>query len=59
MTDNARRIWGLIIAPFLIMVGFLLFIEGVWHGKLSEAFWIGPFLEFAGVLWLATDWFDF
>jgi hypothetical protein len=44
MTDRARRFFGLAIAPLLIVVGLLLCLEGVWHGKMSEIFWIGPFV---------------
>jgi hypothetical protein len=58
MTDKARRLIGLVIAPLLILIGLWLCLEGV-HGKLSEGFWIGPFLAMAGGLWLASDWFDF
>jgi hypothetical protein len=65
MTDKARRLVGLITAPLLIVLGLWLVIEGVWHGPLSEIFWIGPFLIWigpflvlAGGLWLASDWFD-
>ena len=49
---------GLVIAPLLILVGLLLCLEGVGHGKMSEIFWVGPFLAVAGGLWLASDWFD-
>jgi hypothetical protein len=59
MTDRARRFFGLAIAPLLIVVGLLLCLEGVWHGKMSEIFWIGPFVAVVGGLWLASDWFDF
>ena len=58
MTDKARRIVGLVIAPLLIVIGSLLCLEGVGHGKMSEVFWVGPFLAIAGGLWLASDWFD-
>ena len=51
---------GLVIAPLLIVVGLLLCLEGVGHGKLSGGiFWVGPFLAVAGGLWLVSDWFDF
>ena len=66
MTDKARRLVGLITAPLLIVLGLWLVIEGVWHGPLSEIFWIGPFLIWIGPflvvgggLWLASDWFEF
>lgn len=59
MTDKARRMVGLLIAPLLIVVGLWLCLEGVVHGKLSGIFWVGPFLAIAGGLWLASDWFDF
>jgi hypothetical protein len=42
-----------------IVVGLLLCLEGVGHGKMSEIFWVGPFLAIAGGLWLVSDWFDF
>jgi hypothetical protein len=58
MTDKARRIVGLMIASLVILVGLGLCIEGVWRGKLSAIFWIGPFLVIAGGLWFASDWFD-
>jgi len=35
-----------------------LCVEGVWRGKLSAIFWIGPFLVIAGGLWFASDWFE-
>ena len=35
---------GLVIAPLLILVGLLLCLEGVRRGKMSEIFWVGPFL---------------
>jgi hypothetical protein len=56
--DKSLRMVGLIIAPLLILVGLWLCLEGL-HGKLSDAFWIGPFLAMAGGLWLASDWFEF
>jgi hypothetical protein len=59
MTDRARRLVGLVIAPLIIVVGLWLCAEGVWHGKLSGILGIGPFLAIAGGLWLASDWFDF
>ena len=59
MTDKARRVVGLVIAALLILVGLWMCVEGVWHGKLSGIFWIGPFLVIAGGLWLGSDWFDF
>jgi hypothetical protein len=59
MTDKARRLAGLLIAPLLIVVGLWLCAEGVLHGKLSDGFWIGPFLAMAGGLWMASDWFEF
>ena len=59
MTDKARRVVGLVIAPLLIVIGSLLCLEGVGHGRMSEVFWAGPFLAIAGGLWLASDWFDF
>jgi hypothetical protein len=49
---------GLVIAPPLIVVGLWLCLEGVWHGKMGEIFWVGPFLAVVGGLWLASDWFD-
>ena len=49
---------GLLIAPLLIVVGLWLCAEGL-YGKLSGIFWVGPFLAFAGGLWLASDWFEF
>ena len=58
MTDKGWRIVGLVIAPLLIVVGLLLCLEGVGHGKMGEIFWVGPFLAIAGTLWLASDWFD-
>ena len=58
MTDNARRLIGLLIAPLLILVGLWLCLEGL-YGKLSDGFWVGPFVAIAGGLWLASDWFDF
>jgi len=58
MTDKTRRIVGLVIAPLLILLGLWLCFEGVWQGKLSGIFWIGPFLAIASGLWLASDWFD-
>ena len=39
---------GLVIAPLLILVGLLLCLEGVGQGKMSEIFWVGPFLAVAG-----------
>jgi hypothetical protein len=54
MTDKARRMVGLVIAPLLILVGLLLCPERVGHGKMSEIFWVGPFLAVAGGLWLAS-----
>jgi hypothetical protein len=37
MTDKARRMVGIVIAPpLLIVVGMLLCLEGVGHGKMSE-----------------------
>jgi hypothetical protein len=59
MTDKERRIVGLVIASLLLLVGLWLCVEGVWHGKLSGIFWIGPFLIIAGGLWLSSDWFEF
>ena len=41
---------GLVIAPLLILVGLLLCLEGVGHGKMSEIFCVGPFLAVAGGL---------
>ena len=58
MTDKARRIVSLIIAPLLIVIGLWLFIEGAWHDTLSGIFGIGPFLVIAGGLWFASDWLD-
>jgi hypothetical protein len=58
MTGKGRRIVGLLIASLVILVGLWLCVEGVWHGKLSAIFWIGPFLIIAGGLWFASDWFD-
>jgi hypothetical protein len=58
MTDNVRRLVGLLIAPLLILVGLWLCLEGL-YGKLSDGFWVGPFVAIAGGLWLASDWFDF
>jgi hypothetical protein len=59
MTDKARRIAGLFIAPVIMLIGLWLCLEGVGHGKLSGIFWIGPFLVTAGGLWFASDWFEF
>jgi hypothetical protein len=59
MTDKGRRIVSLVIASLLLLVGLWLCVEGVWHGKLSGIFWIGPFLIIAGGLWLSSDWFEF
>ena len=50
MTDRARRMVGLVIAPLLIQVGLLLCLEGVGHGKMSEIFCVGPFPAVAGGL---------
>ena len=58
MTDNVRRLVGLLIAPLLILVGLWLCLEGL-YGKLSDGFWVGPFVAIAGGLWLASDWFEF
>ena len=58
MTDKSHRMVGLVIAPLLVVLGLWLCLEGL-HGKLSSIFWVGPFLAFAGGLWLASDWFDF
>ena len=58
MTDKSHRMVGLVIAPLLVVLGLWLCLEGL-HGKLSSIFWIGPFLAFAGGLWLASDWFEF
>ena len=54
MTDKARRMVGIVIAPLLIVVGLWLCLEGVVHGKLSGGLWVGPFLAVAGGLWLAS-----
>jgi hypothetical protein len=59
MTDNVRRLVGLVIALFLIMVGSLLCLEAVWRGTMSEISWLGSFLAVVGGLWLASDWLDF
>ena len=59
MTEQARPIIGLPIGPLLIAIGLWLCAEGMLHGNLGSVFWVGPFLAFAGGLWLASDWFDF
>ena len=60
MTDKARRIFGLVIAPLLMLIGLWLCLEGMWHGKLSGGiFWVGSFLALVGGLWLVSDRFDF
>ena len=44
MTDKARRMVGLVIAPLLMLIGLWLCLEGMWHGKLSGGiFWVGSF----------------
>ena len=58
MTDKARRLVGLVIAPLLILIGLWMCLEGAWHGTLSGIFGIGPFLAIAGGLWFASDWLD-
>jgi hypothetical protein len=60
MTDKARRMVGLVIAPLLMLIGLWLCLEGMWHGKLSGGiFWVGSFLALVGGLWLVSDRFDF
>ena len=60
MTDKARRMVGLVIAPLLMLIGLWLCLEGIWHGNLSGGiFWVGSFLALVGGLWLVSDRFDF
>ena len=44
MTDKARRMVGIVIAPLLIVVGLWLCLEGVVHGKLwafpGDSWWL-------------------
>jgi len=54
--DHVARMPFLAVASLVILVGLWLCIEGVWRGKLSAIFWIGPFLVIAGGLWFASDW---
>ena len=61
MTDKARRMVGLVIAPLLIiLIGLWLCLEGMWHGNQSGGiFWVGSFLALVGGLWLVSDRFYF
>jgi hypothetical protein len=60
MTEKARRLAGLVMAPLLILIGLWLCLEGMWHSHLGGGiFWVGSFLALVGGLWLVSDRFDF
>ena len=57
MTDKARRLAGLVIAPLLILMGlWMCFSHSTLNGGI---FWVGSFLALVGSLWLVSDRFDF
>ena len=55
MTEKARRLAGLVMAPLLILMGLWLCLSNLSGG----IFWVGSFLALVGGLWLVSDRFDF
>jgi len=48
MTEKARRLAGLVMAPLLILMGLWLCLSNLSGG----IFWVGSFLALVGGLWL-------